>query len=176
MKVVFLDRDGTIIYDPSDERIDSVDKIKLFPDTIKALKYLSDHGYSVIFITDQAGIAEGRITENEFWHIHKEVLKKLAPSGIKVLKTYMNGEAQSVVSEWRKPGPKMLLQAAKDFGLDLKQSYMVGDRQSDIMAGVNAGCKGSILVKTATNKEVESKEAIFTANTLWEAVTYIVEN
>lgn len=176
MKVVFLDRDGTIIQDPLDERVDAIEKIELFPDSIEALKYLADNDFAVVLITNQAGIAEGRITEEEFWKIHNEALRQLAPSGVNFIKTYMNGEAGPDASDWRKPGPKMLLQAAEDLGLDLKEIYMVGDNQSDIQAGINAGCKGSILVKTARNKVVESPNAVYSAPNLLDAAHYIVAN
>jgi histidinol phosphatase-like enzyme len=69
----------------------------------------------------------------------------------------------------------MLLQAAEDFGLDLSQIYMIGDNQSDVDAAINAGCKGGILVKAA-NENVESPNAVFTANTLMDAVKYVVQN
>lgn len=175
-KVVLLDRDGTMIVDPSDERVDSIEKIKLFPDTIEALKYLMDNDFAVIIITNQAGIDEGRINEEEFWHIHSVILEQLATSGVKILKTYMNGEGPGPdASEWRKPGPKMLLQAAADFDLDLTEIYMIGDRQSDVLAGINAGCKGGILVRTA-NIDVQSPEADYTAQSLLEAVQYVVKN
>jgi histidinol-phosphate phosphatase family protein len=176
MKVAFLDRDGTVIQDPPDERIDSVEKIELFPDSIDALKYLADNDFGVVLITNQAGIAEGRLAEEEFWNIHNEVLARLSPSGVNILKTYMNAEAGSDASEWRKPGPKMLLQAAEDLQLDLKEIYMVGDNQSDIQAAINAGCKGGILVKTARNKVVESPNAVYEAPHLIDAVRYIVDN
>lgn len=173
-RVVFLDRDGTVIVDPPDERVDTLAKIELFPDSIAALTYLSEHDFAVVFITNQAGVAEGRLTEKEFWDIHNEVLKRLEPSGINVLKTYMNPEAAGPqATEWRKPGPNMLLQAARDLHIDLKDVYMVGDRQSDVQAGINAGCKGGILVKTA-NENVESPNAFFTAPHLLDAVHYVV--
>ncbi|MCA9323795.1 HAD-IIIA family hydrolase [Candidatus Saccharibacteria bacterium] len=176
MKVALLDRDGTVIVDPPDLRVDKVEKIELFDDSITALKYLADNGFSVIYITNQAGIEEGRITEEQFWQIHEEVLRRLSESGVNVLKTYMNGEAKRPDnSEWRKPGPKMLLQAAEDFNLDISKLYYVGDNQSDINAAINAGCKGGILVKTA-NENVESPNAIYTAPKLLDAVQYIVEN
>lgn len=177
MKVVFLDRDGTVIQDPLDERVDKPEKIELFPDSIEALKYLADNGFSVVLITNQAGIGEGRISEEEFWSIHNEVLRQLSPSSVTIVKTYMNGEAAGPnATQWRKPGPKMLLQAAEDLGLDLKEIYMVGDNKSDIQAGVNAGCKGGILVMTARNKIVESSEAVYVAPNLLDAVHYIVRN
>lgn len=177
MKVVLLDRDGTVIVDPPDLRVDKVEKIELFPDSIEALKYLADNDFAVILITNQAGIEEGRLTEEEFWQIHAEVLRQLEPSGVKFLKTYMNGEMKRPDNtEWRKPGPKMLLQAAEDFGLDLSQIYMVGDAQTDVQAAINAGCKGGILVQTATGEKVTSPEAIYSAPTLLDAAKYIAAN
>jgi len=128
-----------------------------------------------VLITNQEGLAEGRLTEAEFWEIHhNQVLKRLEPSGVTFLKTYMNGEAAGPeATQWRKPGPKMLLQAAEDLRLDLSEIYMVGDNQSDVQAGINAGCKGGILVKTA-NQNVDSPNAIYTAPNLLDAVCYIV--
>lgn len=176
-RVVLLDRDGTVIVDPPDLRVDRADKIQLFPDSISALKLLADNGFSVIYITNQAGIEEGRLTEDEFWEIHSEVLRQLEPSGVTVLRTYMNGEMKKPdATEWRKPGPKMLLQAAEDFDLNLDQIYMIGDNQSDITASIRAGCKGGILVKTATGEEVSSPNAIYTATDLTDAVKYIIAN
>lgn len=125
MKTVLLDRDGTVIVDPPDLRVDKEEKIELFDDSIEALKYLADNGFEVILITNQAGIEEGRLTEEDFWRIHNEVLRQLSPSGINFLKTYMNGEMKRPDnSDWRKPGPKMLLQAAEDFNLDLSHIYI----------------------------------------------------
>ncbi len=177
MKVALLDRDGTVIVDPPDLRVDKVEKIELFPDSIEGLKYLADNDFAVILITNQAGIEEGRLTEEEFWQIHDEVQRRLEPSGVKFLKTYMNGEMKRPENtEWRKPGPKMLLQAAEDFDLDLSQVYMVGDAQTDIQAAINAGCKGGILVETATGEKVVSPDAIYSAPTLLDAAKYIVAN
>jgi histidinol-phosphate phosphatase family protein len=176
-RVVLLDRDGTVIVDPPDLRVDKVEKIELFPDSIDGLKYLADNDFTVIFVTNQAGIEEERLTEEEFWQIHNEVLRQLEPSGVKVLKTYMNGEMKRPDNtDWRKPGPKMLLQAAEDFELDLSQLYMVGDAKTDIQAAINAGCKGGVLVETATGEKVVSPDAIYTAPTLLDAAKYIVAN
>ncbi len=177
MNVVILDRDGTVIVDPKDERVDSIEKIELFSDSIEALNYLATNDFSVVFVTNQAGIAEGRITEDDFWRIHDVILRKLEPSGVKVLKTYMNGEkAGPSATDWRKSGPNMLLQAAKDFELNLTRTYMIGDSDSDIQAALNAHCKGGILVKTATNKKVVSPHAVFCAHHLIDAVKFVVDS
>ncbi len=173
-KIVFLDRDGTVIFDPEDERVDREDKIKLFPDSIEALKYLADRGFSVILITNQAGISEGKINAEDFERINNKVVEMLAPSGVKILKTFMCPHGPADGCECRKPKPTMLLEAAKEFNVDLANTYMVGDRESDIMAGINAGTK-TILVKTA-NVSVEAKQATYTALNLLDAVKYIAAN
>jgi D-glycero-D-manno-heptose 1,7-bisphosphate phosphatase len=174
MNVVFLDRDGTVIVDPPDERVDREDKIELFPDTLAAMDYLAEHNFAVIFITNQAGIAEGRINNRDFERIHNKVLEMLAPTGIKTLKTYMCPHGPDDGCSCRKPKPTLILQAAKEFDIDLPNTFMMGDRQSDIMAGVAAGTK-TILVKTA-NVPVTSVQANFTATTLLDAVKYVAAN
>jgi histidinol-phosphate phosphatase family protein len=174
MNVILLDRDGTVIRDPEDERVDSEEKLELFPDSIEALRYLAENDFSVIFITNQAGITEGRITAQDFERIQNKVLEMLSPSGIKVLKTYMCPHVPEDECECRKPEPKMILEALEEFSLKAENMYMVGDRESDIMAGINAGTK-TILVKTA-NVPVVVEQATYTALNLLDAVKYAVSH
>lgn len=172
MNVILLDRDGTIIKDPEDERVDTEEKIELFPDSIEALKYLAAHDFSVIIISNQAGISEGRITVEDFHRIHTKVLEKLSPSGVTILKTYFCPHGPNDNCDCRKPKPKMLLEATKEFNLTPEDVFMVGDRESDIEAGINAGTK-TILVKTA-NIDVDAEQATCTATNLLDAVKYAV--
>jgi D-glycero-D-manno-heptose 1,7-bisphosphate phosphatase len=174
MKIILLDRDGTIIRDPEDERVDKEEKIELFPDSIEALSYLAKNDFSVILITNQAGIAEGRINVEGFNKINNKVIEMLSPSGIKILKTYMCPHSPEDKCGCRKPKPTMILEAIKDFNLDPQNVYMVGDRESDINAGINAGTK-TILVETA-NVPVVAEQANYTALNLLDAVKYIVEH
>lgn len=174
MKIILLDRDGTVIRDPEDERVDKEEKIELFPDSIDALKYLAENNFSVILITNQAGIAEGRLNVEDFNRINSRVIEMLSPSGIKILKTYMCPHVSKDKCECRKPKPTMLLEAIKDYNLDPKDLYMVGDRESDINAGINAGTK-TILVKTA-NIPVEAPQADYTALNLLDVVKYVVSH
>jgi len=174
MKTVFLDRDGTLIVDPADLRVDEVGEIELFADTLEAMKYLADHDFNIVVITNQAGIAEGRFTEETFWAIHNAFVDMLAPSGIQVLRTYVSPHSRHDDHDWRKPNPGMLLQAAQDFNLNLSDIYMIGDRLTDVQAGINAGTK-TILVKTA-NTNVAAPEATYTAPNLLDAAKYVVAN
>ena len=172
MKAVFLDRDGTVnVGAPFYERVDSLDKVKLLPNTLEALKLLAKLDYGVFFVTNQGSLAEKLITIEQFEEINTKILELIAPSGIKILKTYLCPHGENDTCECRKPKPKLLLDAAKEYDVELAQSWMIGDRPSDVMTGVNAGAK-TILVKTGV-PSVESEQATFTAPSLLEAVQYI---
>ena len=175
MKAIFLDRDGTINDGvPTHERVDSIDKVTLLPNTLKALAMLSKLDYDVFFITNQAGIAEGLISLEQFNDINNKVLELISPSGIKVLKTYLCPHGENDKCGCRKPSPKLLNDAANEFNIDLEKSWMIGDRPSDVLTGHNAGTR-TILVKTGV-PTVESDTATYTAPSLLEAVQYIADN
>ena len=174
MKVVLLDRDGTTICEPPDDRVDSLEKIKLFPATIEALTFLANNNFSIVLITNQAGIAEGRISESDFEPINSKVIEMLAPSGAKILKTYMCPHGPEDNCVCRKPKPTMLFQAAQEFDIDLSNTFMIGDRETDVQAGINAGTK-TILVKTA-RIPVISDAATYQATNLLDAARYVVEH
>ena len=171
MKAVFLDRDGTLIVDPPDLRVDSVEKIKLFPDTVEALKLLATLDFEVFIVSNQAGIAEGLISREQFEIINGRVLELLAPSEVKIVQTYICPHSQEDKCVCRKPQPTMLQWAAEDFEIDLTQSWMIGDRETDVLAGSAAGTK-TILVQTG-NTMGHSDDATFTAATLLDAINFI---
>ena len=173
-KIILFDRDGTLIVDPPDLRVDSLEKVRLFPDAITALHKLAKHGYDIIMITNQAGIAEGRLTTEEFTEINDTVVSLLQASGIKVLKTYMCPHGPNDNCSCKKPKPKLLNDALRDYGINPAETYMIGDRQSDISAGINAGVK-AILVETG-NSPVTSPDAIKSCKNLTEVVDYILKN
>jgi len=172
MKAIFLDRDGTLnVGVPVYERVDSADKVELLPRTLEALEQLTRLDYGVFLVTNQAGLSEGLITQEQFDAINGRLLELIAPSGVRVLKTYVCPHGEGSDCDCRKPKPKLLQDAAKEFDIDLAASWIIGDRTSDVMTGVNAGTK-TILVKTGV-PTVESAEATFTAPSLLEAVQYI---
>lgn len=175
MKAVFLDRDGTInVGVPTYERVDSLDKVEILPNSLEALKLLSSLDYKVFFVTNQAGLAEGLISQADFDAINNKVLSLVEPSGITIAATYVCPHGESDDCACRKPKPQLLLDAAKEHNINLSKSWMIGDRSSDVMTGVNAGVR-SILVMTGV-PTVESDEAMYTAHTLLEAVKYIASN
>lgn len=175
MKAIFLDRDGTLNDGvPTHERVDSVNKVTLLPNTLEALRLLAKLDYRVFLVTNQAGLAEGLITREEFDAINNKLLGLIAPSGITIVQTYVCPHGEHDNCECRKPKPKLLFDAAQEHGIDLSKSWMIGDRPSDVMTGVNAGTK-TILVKTGV-PTVESDQATYTAPSLLEAVQYISQH
>lgn len=174
MKVIFLDREGTLIVDPPGDRVDNEEKVRLLPKTIDGLSILAGNGYAAVILTNQTNIAQGRVTEAGFWKIHHKVLSLLQPSGIKVIKTYVCPHNADDGCDCRKPMPGMLLAALKDLKLRPQDVYMIGDRESDIDAGHRAGTK-TILVKTGKWNTI-GQHADFIASDLLEAAHYIVTN
>lgn len=142
-KAVFLDRDGTIIYDvgyPKDP-----EQVQLLPGVIEALNSLKKHRFKLIIVSNQSGIGRGILTLNEVEQVNRHVVSILGRNGISIDATYYCPHAPEERCSCRKPSPEMLLRAAKDLRLDLDRSFLIGDKLSDIEAGKRAGCKTILL-------------------------------
>lgn len=172
MNIALLDRDGTIIAEPKDHRVESPDEISILEGSIEGLRYLAENGFSAIIITNQAGIGEGLITEDEFWALHQVVLDLIKPSGINILKTYMNGDRPGSGSKLRKPSPGMLLQASQEFGFSLEDVFMIGDRPTDVLAGINAGTKTILVDHDDVGHKAPKPD--YTVTNLYEAAQIVV--
>lgn len=170
-KAVFLDRDGTINFGiPKYERVDSIDKVELLPNVIEGLKVLNKLDYLFFFVTNQAGLAEGLITQANFDEINNEILRQISPSKIVITESFVCPHGENDNCECRKPKPKLVLDAASEYDIDLTNSWFVGDRLTDVQTGNNAGTK-TILVQTGS--ATEAPGATFVAKDLLEAANYI---
>jgi len=174
-KAIMLDRDGTIIVDK--DYLRDPDKVEIIDGVAAALKKLSDLGYKLIVISNQSGIARGMFTPDDVFLVNKRLSDILEKSDVIIEKYYIcphhpkfDGEC-----ECRKPGIKNVLLAKEDFDIDLKKSYFVGDKCSDVMCGRNAGMK-SILVRTGKGKEEEGKCAHdFVFDSIVEFTQFLLE-
>ena len=99
--------------------------------------------------------SRGYFTLADVERVHEHILGKLARDGVQVRKIYIAPEAPDQPSRGRKPSPQFLFDARDEFGIDLSQSYMIGDKHIDLECGWNAGVKKSILVRTGYGKKVE---------------------
>ena len=153
-RAVFLDRDGTInIYR---DFLRDIKDFELIPSISEAIKIINSSGYLCIVVTNQPVVARGEVTIEELERIHMKMETLLGLEGAYVDRIYYcphhphkgyDGEVPELkrICKCRKPEPGMLLKAAEEFNIDLNSSYMIGDSESDIKAGIAAGCK-SVLV------------------------------
>lgn len=175
-RAVFLDRDETLNEDPgylSDPKL-----VKLLPGVGEALAALHQAGYLLVVVTNQSGVGRGLITLDDLGRIHTRMNELLSAYGTKIDHFECCVHHPEANCDCRKPKPKLLQMSAQHLGIDLKKSYMVGDRDSDVLAGVAAGCKGSVFLRTDSkipnHPHITPTQASFYADNLKEAVDWIL--
>ncbi|MDQ3622912.1 MAG: HAD family hydrolase [Verrucomicrobiota bacterium] len=168
---VFLDRDGTLIEEAHYCRDPAL--VRIFPGVPQALGQLKEAGFQNVIITNQSGIGRGLFSEDEFQAVQARVLELLGAG--KIDATYFCADAPENPSRRRKPSPEMVLEAARDLGLDLAHSWLIGDKALDVQCALNAGVS-PILVQTGYGKEQSAAGAVFIAGDLLAAVDFILRN
>lgn len=136
---VFLDRDGTIIEDIGHLRDPS--DVVFFPETFEALRKLQEH-FLLFIVTNQRGIAEGRITRREANRVNRDIVSALFDRGIEVQDVYTCPHRRSDNCRCIKPKPYFLSKAAELYGINLNASFTVGDHPGDIQLARNVGARG----------------------------------
>jgi D-glycero-D-manno-heptose 1,7-bisphosphate phosphatase len=180
-KAVFLDKDGTLIPDIP-YNVDP-DKITLQEGAVEGLKKLSDAGYLLIVISNQAGVAKGYFAEHDLPAVQERLGDMLASENIKLSGFYYcphhpqgKVERYTMACDCRKPAPGMIIRAAKDFSVDLSSSWMIGDILNDVEAGNAAGCK-TILIDNGNETEWvwnKNREPVFRAKDILQAAEFIL--
>lgn len=153
-RAVFLDRDGTIneiVYFPDLGLLDSPlapDQFKLIPGVTDGIRLLKKLGFKVVVVSNQPGIAKGKLTEYNFKMIKLKMREELGKSGVSLDAEYYclhhpnaKNPKYKMECNCRKPKPGLLIKAAKDLKLDLSESYMIGDSWTDVKAGKSVGCR-----------------------------------
>ncbi len=155
-RAVFLDRDGVINEDRC--YIHRVEDFVVVPGVGPALRRLQAAGFLLFIVTNQSGIGRGYYTVEDMHRVHAHLEALLARAGVTLSKIYFAPEAPEQPSRGRKPSPQYLFDARDEFGVDLGESFMVGDKLIDLECGWNAGVKQSLLVRTGYGAAVERKE------------------
>ena len=147
-KALFLDRDGVI--NKEKDYLYKIEDFEFIDDVFEVCRYFQKKGYLIIVITNQSGIARGRYSENDFVILTDWMIKEFEKAGVNIARVYncphypdISGEC-----ECRKPGIKMIQDAQNDFHLDLSESILVGDKNSDVQAGIKAGIGNNFLILT----------------------------
>jgi len=181
-RAIFLDRDGVITQEPP-HYTHKLSQLELISKSADAIRLLNENGFVVIVASNQAGIAYGYYREEDAILFNQAMKENLVKEGAYIDAIYYcphHPEAKiqryRVDCDCRKPKPGMLIRAEKELNIDLEQSYIVGDKLSDIEAGKRAGCK-TIMVRTGQGVG-ESKgnhiECNHVADDLYDAVKYIL--
>jgi D-glycero-D-manno-heptose 1,7-bisphosphate phosphatase len=176
---VFIDRDGTL-----NEEVDylhRVEEVAIIPGAAKAVARLNALGIPVIVVTNQSGIGKGKFGWEEYDAVMARIDELLALEGARIDGAYVAPHHHKAKGEYchpdhpdRKPNPGMLQRAAEEHGLDLERSWMIGDKEIDVLAGRNAGCR-SVLVLTGYGKTMDASKADLVAEDLADAVGRILD-
>lgn len=172
-KAVILDRDGTLIIDKV--YLNDPDQIEYLPHVFDALRLLRDDGFQFFVATNQSGIARRLVTIANLDEIHRRMRDRFAQHGIDLRAFYYAPHSVESNHPMRKPNPGMLLEVARDFGVDLSRSWMIGDRLSDVVAGKRAACR-TILLAGTESPGAKGPHPDFIADDLLSAANYITMN
>lgn len=149
-KAVFLDRDGVINIDKN--YVHKIEDFEFCDGVFEALRHFQKLGYLLIIVTNQSGIGRGYYAEQDFQILSDWMQKELLHVGVKIDAIYHCPHTPDANCTCRKPKSGMLEEAIKDFNIDVNQSWMIGDKPSDIEAAQNAGiCRTILLGKTSVN-------------------------
>ena len=141
---VFFDRDGIVNLSPGAGYVERWEDFHLQPEFVEALRIAARLGFAAVVVSNQRGVARGRMSAATVDEMHRRLREQLRAQGVDMLDIlYCPHERDTC--DCRKPQPGMLLRAAAQYGLDLARSWMVGDAESDVEAGRRAGCR-TILV------------------------------
>lgn len=163
-KAIFLDRDG-VINDNSRKHVNKPKDLVIYEGVPEALKRASEAGYDLFVVTNQGGIEMGHLTHEELKAIHDKMEEELRPyCSFKEIKYCPDFNKRS---KCRKPNPGMILELAEKYDIDLKNSWMIGDMDTDIEAGTAAGCRTAKL-------GAENKAAQVNGKNLLEVINKIV--
>ena len=147
-KILFIDRDGTLIEEPLDEQIDSFDKLHFLPGVFKNLRFICEKtDFVLVLVSNQDGLGTSSFPENTFWPVHNFIIDTFASEGITFAAQHIDRHFLADNSPMRKPGVGMLTEYLDINRYDLAASYVIGDRETDAQLAQNLGCKSLILGK-----------------------------
>lgn len=180
---IFLDRDGTINFDPG--YIKNPDDVKILPGVSEGIRKLKvELGFKIVVVSNQAGVSKGLMTIEDVHAVNNRIQELLKKENAKIDAFYFcpfhPDYDDEEKSKCRKPSPLMLLKAAEELDIDLTRSFMVGDRAGDVEAGLNAGVKTILLQSEIAEEEIRNLESknlspLFIAKNFLDACEFIIK-
>jgi D-glycero-D-manno-heptose 1,7-bisphosphate phosphatase len=181
-KAVFLDRDGVINRKPPEgDYVIRWEDFHVLPGVVESIARLNRAGFCLVVVTNQRCVAKGLITSTDLEKMHQQMLDSLARAGATIDAVYYCPHELEPLCSCRKPAPGMLVDAAREHGIELSASWMIGDSDIDVEAGKNAGCKTARLltenetVDVRTSGPAASSSADVIASSLPDAIGQILQ-
>lgn len=145
-KILFIDRDGTLVCEPEDEQVDSFEKLKFVDGVFRNLSFIRQHlDFRFVMVSNQDGLGTSSFPEETFWPVHNFILQSLKGEGIVFDDYKIDTHFPNDMSPMRKPNVGMLTEYIDNPEYDIPNSYVIGDRETDRQLAENLGCKALIL-------------------------------
>jgi imidazoleglycerol-phosphate dehydratase/histidinol-phosphatase len=175
-KVLFIDRDGTLTLEPNDFQLDSFDKLIFYPNVFRYLsKIAKELDYELVIVTNQDGLGTSSFPENTFWPVHNFILQSFENEGVVFDQVFIDKSFPEEQKMTRKPYTGLLKSYIDNPAYDIKNSYVIGDRLTDMELAKNLDCKGIFIdtdIERSANEvtNVALNEVIVLKTQLWEEI------
>jgi histidinol-phosphate phosphatase family protein len=174
LKAIFFDRDGVIIRKaPEGEYIARWEQVQFLQGALDGVSTLYRAGFKIFIVTNQRGVALGKIRLDDLEEIHRRMRATLGEAGASITGIYFCPHAKHDNCSCRKPAPGMLLRASDEHKLDLKRSWMIGDSPGDIAAGNKSGCKTVLISASIARGQIDPRSDLVSSD-LSSAATQIL--
>ena len=156
-KILFIDRDGTLINEPKDFQVDSFEKFEFKPGVLKYLSKISEElDFDFVMVTNQDGLGTKSFPEKDFWPIQNFIIKTLANEGVYFKEILIDKTFPGENANTRKPNTGLVEKYLIDKNINIDESFVIGDRLTDLKFAQNIGCKGIIIDNLKTIYDVKS--------------------
>ena len=173
IKTIFLDRDGVI--NKEINYLHRIDDFKFIDGIFDACQHLISLGYKIIVVTNQSGIERGYFTKNDYEIIMNWMLTQFNKNGINILDVFHCPHLPDSNCKCRKPMPGMLLDAKAKYDIDMENSWLIGDKENDIIAANNSGISNTILVKSGHQINIKTSNAKYILDSIHQASQVIIK-
>ena len=167
VKTIFLDRDGVINKEKG--YLYKIDDFEWIEGAKESIKYLNDHGYYVFVVTNQSGIARGYYSENDYQMLSNWMKNQFQTKNIDILDIFHCPHGPKSKCICRKPKPGMLLKALQKYDIDMEKSWLIGDKETDIICANKAGIFNTVLVKSGHKINESPSKAKFILGTILDS-------
>ena len=168
MKVVFLDRDGVINKDFG--YVYRITDFVFIEGIIETCKKFQRFGYNIVVVTNQSGIARGYYQDKDFHELTNWMKVQFGNEGVEILDVLYCPHGPQSMCSCRKPQPGMLVEACEKYAVNIRESWLIGDKETDIQAAHAAGVENTILLNSQDNGEKVFTKAKFMIGSIWESI------